>query len=308
MRYLLLLLVMLSTHVLAALPSQIEADRLLLQAKSRLEGEDYAAAIVSLNAAAALNVKMPDTFFFHLGKAYAGNKEWALARQSFEKYLEKSGEKAKFYREALEGINLAEAEVAKRRAAIDKAEQDYAKAQTKYTQDMEECGKELERRLKSAERTVARLDAECEAYSRSHSGDYCAHLNKRRTDASEELDRYQYVSARSWCKDRVKVPVAPQISVPLPSYFRSAMPLMPCDKPVWPREALKNELQGTVKLRFLIDTQGRVRDSGIIQSSGHKMLDDAALVATSKCILDVAPAKRSPEPEWVQLDYVWTIN
>ena len=46
--------------------------------------------------------------------------------------------------------------------------------------------------------------------------------------------------------------------------------------PVYPREAERRRLQGTVVLRVQIGADGRATQVDVIESSGHKLLDDAA--------------------------------
>lgn len=46
--------------------------------------------------------------------------------------------------------------------------------------------------------------------------------------------------------------------------------------PPYPRDALREGLQGTVLLQVLVDTDGRPLDVQIQRSSGHRQLDDAA--------------------------------
>jgi len=99
----------------------------------------------------------------------------------------------------------------------------------------------------------------------------------------------------------------PPESTPPPK-MRSAMPRMSCERPTWPREALKRELQGTVTMKFLIDATGKVLDKGIVKSSGHEILDLAALEATARCILEVRASDGPAKEEWVQLQYVWTLE
>lgn len=47
-------------------------------------------------------------------------------------------------------------------------------------------------------------------------------------------------------------------------------------KPAYPREALREGLQGTVLLRVLVDESGRPLEVSIASSSGHRVLDRAA--------------------------------
>ena len=90
--------------------------------------------------------------------------------------------------------------------------------------------------------------------------------------------------------------------------LRSAMPQMPCQKPTWPKEAIRRELTGTVTMKFLIDAEGRVLEKEIVKSSGHELLDSAALDATARCKLIVAPKNGNVEKEWVMNQYVWTLD
>ncbi len=46
--------------------------------------------------------------------------------------------------------------------------------------------------------------------------------------------------------------------------------------PVYPREAERRQLQGTVVLRVQIGADGRATQVDVIESSGHRLLDDAA--------------------------------
>jgi TonB family protein len=90
--------------------------------------------------------------------------------------------------------------------------------------------------------------------------------------------------------------------------LRSAMPQMPCQKPTWPKEAIRRELTGTVTMKFLIDAEGRVLEKEIVKSSGHEILDLAALDATARCKLIVGPKDGNLEKEWVMNQYVWTLD
>jgi hypothetical protein len=83
---------------------------------------------------------------------------------------------------------------------------------------------------------------------------------------------------------------------------------MPCQKPIWPKEAIRKELTGTVTMKFLIDGDGRVLEKELVKSSGHEILDAAALEATARCKLNVAPMNKNSEKEWMMNQYVWTLD
>lgn len=61
-------------------------------------------------------------------------------------------------------------------------------------------------------------------------------------------------------------------------------------------------------MKFLIDVDGRVLEKEIVNSSGHEILDLAALEATARCKLTVAPKNDNLEKEWVMNQYVWTLD
>ncbi len=50
-------------------------------------------------------------------------------------------------------------------------------------------------------------------------------------------------------------------------------------KPIYPRLAIKQNLEGAVKIEATVNSFGKILDVKIVQSSGHKILDDAAVSA-----------------------------
>lgn len=54
-------------------------------------------------------------------------------------------------------------------------------------------------------------------------------------------------------------------------------PSRPATQPDYPNAARRREMEGTVVLNLLIGPNGRVQDAKILQSSGHDLLDRAAL-------------------------------
>lgn len=52
--------------------------------------------------------------------------------------------------------------------------------------------------------------------------------------------------------------------------------------PPYPNEARKNGIEGTVRIRVLIDVNGKVSEASISSSSGSSLLDQAALQAVHK--------------------------
>lgn len=52
--------------------------------------------------------------------------------------------------------------------------------------------------------------------------------------------------------------------------------------PVYPSSAQDEGIEGTVRVKYVVNTSGTVEDEKVVQSSGHRILDDAALSAVRK--------------------------
>ncbi|MFY1218387.1 energy transducer TonB [Acinetobacter baumannii] len=81
-----------------------------------------------------------------------------------------------------------------------------------------------------------------------------------------------------------------------------------CEKPEYPREALMNEEQGTVRIRVLVDTSGKVIDAKVKKSSGSKILDKAATKAYSLCTFKPAMKDGAPQQDWYEIEYPFVIE
>jgi protein TonB len=81
-----------------------------------------------------------------------------------------------------------------------------------------------------------------------------------------------------------------------------------CEKPEYPREALMNEEQGTVRIRVLVDTSGKVIDAKVKKSSGSKTLDKAATKAYSLCTFKPAMKDGVPQQDWYEIEYPFVIE
>lgn len=78
--------------------------------------------------------------------------------------------------------------------------------------------------------------------------------------------------------------------------------------PEYPPQALRQGWQGTVKLRVLVQPDGRPSTITLEKSSGKKVLDDAALTAVQKW--KFVPAKRGDTPieGWVSFPVEFTLD
>ncbi|MBB4857690.1 protein TonB [Novosphingobium chloroacetimidivorans] len=76
-------------------------------------------------------------------------------------------------------------------------------------------------------------------------------------------------------------PAAPAPSAPVEGGDLSSQ-LLSGKPPVYPIDARRQKIQGTVKLRILVGPDGRVRDLQVAVSSGSDLLDRAALSAVKR--------------------------
>lgn len=83
-------------------------------------------------------------------------------------------------------------------------------------------------------------------------------------------------------------------------------PLPVCKKPEYPEAERKAGVTGTSAIAFLIDVDGRVIDTRVVQSSGNVHLDDAARAALVVCRFYPARENGKPFRSWQTVQYVWT--
>jgi protein TonB len=81
-----------------------------------------------------------------------------------------------------------------------------------------------------------------------------------------------------------------------------------CREPEYPASSQRLEETGTVLLQFLIGTDGRVKDSKIVTSSGHPRLDEAARDALGSCRFVPGTVDGKPEESWAPIKYTWKLN
>jgi protein TonB len=81
-----------------------------------------------------------------------------------------------------------------------------------------------------------------------------------------------------------------------------------CAKPDYPSASRRFEEEGSVALRFLIDTDGKVLKTEIDKSSGFPRLDEAARNALSKCQFRPGTVDGKPEQSWANITYKWRLE
>lgn len=109
-------------------------------------------------------------------------------------------------------------------------------------------------------------------------------------------------------------PVAPLVAMgppaPKSEPVRTAAVVLAsqCEKPVYPSASLRLEEEGTVSLRLLVGTDGRVVQAEIEKSSGFKRLDEAAKAGLSRCQFKPASVDGKAEQAWANMKYTWRIE
>jgi protein TonB len=80
-----------------------------------------------------------------------------------------------------------------------------------------------------------------------------------------------------------------------------------CSRPVYPEDDARQKNTGTVTMQFLIGTDGKVLESKIQKSSGHRSLDEAARSALAQCRFrpPMTPDGKIVQA-WTAIQYVWT--
>ena len=81
-----------------------------------------------------------------------------------------------------------------------------------------------------------------------------------------------------------------------------------CSEPEYPSASRRLEETGTVTLRFLIDTEGRVMESKVETSSGYTRLDEAARNALGRCRFKPGTVDGKPEQSWASIKYTWQLQ
>lgn len=79
-------------------------------------------------------------------------------------------------------------------------------------------------------------------------------------------------------------------------------------KPNYPEYAKRKGYEGTVVLKVKILKTGDVSDVQVSRSSGHRVLDDAAVAAIQKWKFSPAEKNKQPIDQWVQLPINFSIN
>lgn len=81
-----------------------------------------------------------------------------------------------------------------------------------------------------------------------------------------------------------------------------------CDKPRYPRAAVRLRQEGTVTLAFSLSASGEVLDGRVQESSGTTRLDNAALEAIVQCQFTPETLDGEPQPSTALVRFGWRLN
>lgn len=96
-------------------------------------------------------------------------------------------------------------------------------------------------------------------------------------------------------------------SGPAPAPFQALLSPASCSQPQWPAEAVRYEITGTTVIRFAIGQDGKVRMPAVIQSSGWRILDDAAIEGIARCVFQPG-LQEARDGATFPLQYVWKFS
>ncbi|MEI7531448.1 MAG: TonB family protein [Betaproteobacteria bacterium] len=82
-----------------------------------------------------------------------------------------------------------------------------------------------------------------------------------------------------------------------------------CQKPMYPEASRQSGEEGAVVVGFLIAVDGKIRESKVLGSSGHRRLDVAAREALGLCKFQAGTGENGqPVESWARIKYVWRLN
>lgn len=105
----------------------------------------------------------------------------------------------------------------------------------------------------------------------------------------------------------VKAPPAPKKAVRFPPKIDLKGSPRACKEPEYPSASERLGESGTSGISLLIGADGKVQQSKIDTSSGHKRLDDAAIKAFSRCKFIVGTNNGVAEASWFSIRYKWVV-
>ena len=82
---------------------------------------------------------------------------------------------------------------------------------------------------------------------------------------------------------------------------------IPC-QPSYPKSSIRNNEMGTVKLKLLINANGYVIHAKVVETSGFRDLDRAAMIGFMGCRFKSTVKDGVATENWIDMKYVWKID
>jgi len=79
-------------------------------------------------------------------------------------------------------------------------------------------------------------------------------------------------------------------------------------EPIYPPASRRQDEEGTVRLRVLVDERGRAQDVRVLKSSGHSRLDEAAVSAVKRWLFKPATQDAHAVQAWTQVAVVFRLD
>lgn len=105
----------------------------------------------------------------------------------------------------------------------------------------------------------------------------------------------------------VKAPPAPKKTVRIPPRIDLKGSPRACKEPEYPAASERLGESGTSAISLLVGADGKVTQSRVDASSGHKRLDEAAIKAFSRCKFFVGTTDGVAEASWFSIKYKWVV-
>ena len=81
-----------------------------------------------------------------------------------------------------------------------------------------------------------------------------------------------------------------------------------CEKPAYPSRWVSSGEEGDVVVAYLVDTDGRVTASKVVESSGSARVDRASVKAGAQCKFQPAARDGQGLAGWAKVRYSWVIQ
>lgn len=81
-----------------------------------------------------------------------------------------------------------------------------------------------------------------------------------------------------------------------------------CEKPEYPLRWQEEGESGTVMVAVLVDADGKVMASKVVNSSGSTRVDRASVRASARCKFQPAAREGQAVPSWTKVQYSWNLE